>query len=1109
MTLSARCAAQAARAMFLRLCRSKLFSIFNCYISASAALGGLSCFIFIAGCGGGSGGGSSTPPNPSPSVTSVSPASGTAGGPAFTATVSGSNFISSSTVEWNGSARPTTFTSGTSIQAAITAADIATAGTASVAVSNPAPGGGTSSSLTFTINNPVPALTSIAPNALVAGSPAFTLALTGSNFVKTSAVQWNGSPRTTTFVSNTSLQAAISAADIANPGTASVAVSSPTPGGGSSAAVNFIIQTPPPTITLMTPSSAVAGNPAFTVAVTGTRFEASSVINWNGSPRTTTFISATSLQAAVSAEDIAAIGTAKVTVVNPIADGGASTPSAFFVGQAGGSDYAFAVVTQPAQDIVYDQINNLFYLSVASSSSANPNTICVLDPATFTITSLTLLTASSNPNRLAISTDNQFLYAGLDGAGSIQRFALPGLKKDITITLGANAYSPTSVASDIQAAPGSPHTIAVAIGAVIPNTSGGETAPGAAGLVIFDDGTARPTRVPGTLGTGNTFSTIVWGSDATRIFAADTNDESYLFFSISVNASGATLAQNFGSRFETFNPRIHYDNGTNLIYSDGGPAVDPNGVPSGSFVAFGTTDFLNVMTPDSNLGTAFFANQNLSGSGSINVQSYDLTHFSPISTANVPNGSGQPTRVIRWAQNGLALLTNQGQVVLLGGNFVDTPHPPTFTPPPTPAPISVPAPNAPSISSLAPSSTIAGSAQTTLMVNGSAFNSSATVQFNGTSLPTTFVSSSQLTATIAASAIATPGTASITVANPVSSGGVSAPSTFFIGATGGTSQSGSDFAVTVLNQPAKDLKFDPMRNWIYLSVPGSSTTLANTIAVLDPATTTIVGNQYAGAQPNHLSLSDDGQFLYASIDGSSSIQRFVLPNIQTDINFGLGDDPTWGPYYATDVQVAPGAPHTTAVSRGVIPVGEGAAGGVVIYDDATARPTSVPGFGHTQNLLDFLQWGSDATTLYAANAESSGNDFYVVAVTPDGATLTHDYPGVGNFESRIHFNSSTNLIYYDGGNVVDPSSGANLTGFSSGSVMIPDATLNRAFFVGMTGNSAVITSFNLTTRAQIDTITIPSVFGFSAIHLIRWGQNGLAFETDENQLYLVGGSFIH
>jgi 6-phosphogluconolactonase (cycloisomerase 2 family) len=51
----------------------------------------------------------------------------------------------------------------------------------------------------------------------------------------------------------------------------------------------------------------------------------------------------------------------------------------------------------------------------------------------------------------------------------------------------------------------------------------------------------------------------------------------------------------------------------------------------------------------------------------------------------------------------------------------------------------------------------------------------------------------------------------------------------------------------------------------------------NAIAVLDLATVTIVGEQFAGSNPDVLSMSDDYQFLYASVRGSSSVQRFTVP----------------------------------------------------------------------------------------------------------------------------------------------------------------------------------------------------------------------------------------
>ncbi len=75
------------------------------------------------------------------------------GGPAFTLTVNGSGFVAASTVNWNGSARSTTFVSGSQLQASITASDISVPGTASVAVTNPAPGGGPSNVAFFNISS--------------------------------------------------------------------------------------------------------------------------------------------------------------------------------------------------------------------------------------------------------------------------------------------------------------------------------------------------------------------------------------------------------------------------------------------------------------------------------------------------------------------------------------------------------------------------------------------------------------------------------------------------------------------------------------------------------------------------------------------------------------------------------------------------------------------------------------------------------------------------------------------------------------------------------------------------------------------------------------------
>jgi YVTN family beta-propeller protein len=91
----------------------------------------------------------SVEPIPVPTIASLSPAIAANGGAGFTLTVNGSNFVLTSVVQWNGSNRSTAFVSSSQVTAQIAAADIATAGAATVNVFNPAPGGGSSNSATF------------------------------------------------------------------------------------------------------------------------------------------------------------------------------------------------------------------------------------------------------------------------------------------------------------------------------------------------------------------------------------------------------------------------------------------------------------------------------------------------------------------------------------------------------------------------------------------------------------------------------------------------------------------------------------------------------------------------------------------------------------------------------------------------------------------------------------------------------------------------------------------------------------------------------------------------------------------------------------------------
>lgn len=141
----------------------------------------------------------------------------------------------------NGSARTTAFSNSTTLQATLSAGDVASAGTLQISVTNPPPAGGSSTAFAFDVDNPVPGLGSLTPTSALAGSASASLVLSGANFVAQSVVLIDGSPRTTAFSNASQLEAPLNAGDLAQGGVVQVQVYNPGPGGGTSRALTFAI----------------------------------------------------------------------------------------------------------------------------------------------------------------------------------------------------------------------------------------------------------------------------------------------------------------------------------------------------------------------------------------------------------------------------------------------------------------------------------------------------------------------------------------------------------------------------------------------------------------------------------------------------------------------------------------------------------------------------------------------------------------------------------------------------------------------------------------------------------------------------------------------------
>jgi len=268
--------------------------------------------------------------NPTPTLTSLSPNQLTLDASASVVTLNGNSFVGNSSVSLDGAPLADTYQSATQLQVTIPAATLAVAGTHTLTVSNPIPGGGISAGASFTVVYPVPTVGSLSPSTTLMGGAAFTLTVSGSGFQPVSVVQWNGSALSTSYVSATTLTASVPATDLASGGNATVSVVTPAPGGGSASAP-FAVDYPVPVLGAISPTSAQVGASSATIAATGSNFVPASSIDWNGTPLPTNYVSATQLSATIPASDIVSAGNFAVTVASPTPGGGTSSAITFVV----------------------------------------------------------------------------------------------------------------------------------------------------------------------------------------------------------------------------------------------------------------------------------------------------------------------------------------------------------------------------------------------------------------------------------------------------------------------------------------------------------------------------------------------------------------------------------------------------------------------------------------------------------------------------------------------------------------------------------------------------------------------------------------------------------
>ena len=276
--------------------------------------------------------------NPAPTLTTLTPNAANRS-QTLDVVFTGTNFIGNVTTVNVGAditINSVTVTSATSLRANLTIGANAAIGPRNFSVTNSGPGGGTSNTLSFTINDPAPTLSSISP-ATGNRLQKLDVVFTGTNFSSTATTVNVGANITVgsiTVTSPTSLTANLTIGVDAALGPRNFSVTNSGAGGGTSGNVTFTVNNPSPTLTSITPAT---GNRLQTLDVVfnGTNFinnsETKVNVGANITVNSVSVTSATSLTANLTIDANAVTGPRNFSVANNGPGGGTSGNAVFTV----------------------------------------------------------------------------------------------------------------------------------------------------------------------------------------------------------------------------------------------------------------------------------------------------------------------------------------------------------------------------------------------------------------------------------------------------------------------------------------------------------------------------------------------------------------------------------------------------------------------------------------------------------------------------------------------------------------------------------------------------------------------------------------------------------
>lgn len=300
--------------------------------------------------------------------------------------------------------------------------------------------------------------------------------------------------------------------------------------------------------------------------------------------------------------------------------------------------------------ILWDPGSARLYASIPAAAGTWGNSVAVINPATKAVEST--IFAGSEPNALAVSGDSQFLYVGLDGAGSIARINLASHALEAQYFLGNRALEGPLRAQQIAVMPGAPHTY-VAILRFKSNPS-----PNDAGTAVYDDGVQRPNTT--------TSNDMMAFSDTPSVLYGYGYQLSGNVQIMAIDTSGISVTNTVTRPVLGLPTRLQFYSGT--LYSSTGRAIIPaTPALAGTFNVASPRD----IAVDGAGGSAYFLADDATTQKATLLQ-YDLKKFVLNAYQDLSSSAGTGTEIAECGSSGFAVLISPG-VELVNGTFTALP----------------------------------------------------------------------------------------------------------------------------------------------------------------------------------------------------------------------------------------------------------------------------------------------------------------------------------------------------------------------------------------------------------------------------------------------------